>query len=321
MRSGFLLTLVAVIAACADTPSAPRSADADADRVGVQATDASDMAAREATSVQFGRFALHVPKNVNKVQGVLVALGGPNTQGFAIGGIRFGPPDPAVEASLQTLGDMFRELAVQRGLAILGTSYAGPMALPDGPASDAIILDGIAEAAAITGRADLVDAPILMYGMSGGAPEAAGFTRRNPERVSALALKVPGPFAPMSGAALDIPGLMVLAELDAFVDNTVLTATFEAQRAAGGAWANALEPGVVHHSLSPAQRDFTVAWMKAILPFQRTQGAGRPAHAGWLGDPATGEIAPSATYAGDRDVASWFPTRPLAEQWAAFVGF
>ena len=318
MRSMLLLSLVAAIAACADTPSAPQATDAD---TGVQATEASDLAAREATSVQFGRFAVHVPKNVNHVKGVLVALGGPNTQGFAIGGIPFGPPDPAVEASLQTLGEMYRDLAAQRGLAILGTSYFGPTALPDDPASDAIILDGIAQAAAVTGRTDLLDAPILMYGMSGGGPEAVGFTRRNPERVSALVLKVPAAFAPLSGAALDIPGLMILAELDAFIDNTALTASFEAQRAAGAAWANALEPGVIHHSLSPAQRDFTVAWMKAILPFQAGEGGGRPVHSGWLGDPATGEIAPYATFGGDRDAASWFPTRPLAVQWAAFVGF
>ena len=278
------------------------------------------LSAQRATDVQFGDFALHVPANVNHVRGILVALGGPNTRGFAAG-TPFGAP-PAVEAALQELGAMFRDLAAERGLAILGSGRFGPTAYPNEPASDQLLLDGIVQAANLTDRPDLLDAPLLVYGISSGAPEATGFTQRNPERVAALFLKVPLSAGPLTGQALHVPAYMVLAEIDAFVDNAMLSATFEGHRAAGAPWAMALERGVPHHSLSPAQRELTVDWMRAILPL----GTAGPFHqnppqVGWLGDPATGQVAPIQMFAGDRSAASWFPTRPLAAEWAEFIGF
>lgn len=311
-RPVFAAMCAAALAACSDM-TAPET----------PALNVSDAAANAshttATNIQFGDFALHVPANVNHVRGILVALGGPDTRGFAFG-TPFGAP-PAVEASLQELGAMFRDLAAERGLAILGSARRGRTAYPNEPASDQLLLDGIAQAATLTGRAELLNAPLLLYGMSGGGPEATGFTQRNPERVAALFLKVPQTAGPLTGQALRVPAYMVLAELDAFVDNTMLTATFKAHRAAGAPWAMALEPGVPHHSLSPAQRELTVDWMRAILPlgnagpFRQTSP-----QVGWLGDPATGQIAPARTFAGDQSAASWFPTRALAIQWAAFIG-
>jgi dienelactone hydrolase len=278
----------------------------------------AQLSAQEATNIQFGDFALHVPANVHHVRGILVALGGPNTRGFALG-TPFGAPLPATEASLQELGAMFRNLAAERGLAILGSGRSG---YPNNPATDQLLLEAIAQAATLTGRPDLLNAPLLLYGLSGGGPEAWGFTQRNPERAAALFLRVPASAGPLTGEALRVPAYMVLGELDVNVDNTMLSATFEAHRAAGAPWAMAVEPGVPHFVLTPAQRELTVDWMRAILPlgsagpFRQTSP-----QVGWLGDPATGQIAPARTFAGDRSVASWFPTRPLAVQWAAFIGW
>jgi pimeloyl-ACP methyl ester carboxylesterase len=320
--SRLLLTVAcsAAIAACGDL-TAPDSAPGNSPASPpVHYSDMPSVSPQQATNIQFGDFALHVPANVNHVRGILVALGGPNTQGFALG-TPFGTPLPTLEASLQELGAMFRDLAAERGLAILGSSRFGPWRYPDEPASDQLLLDAIAQAASLTGRSELLGAPLLLYGISGGGPEASGFTQRNPERVTALFLKVPLTAGPLTGEALRVPAYMVLAELEAFVDNTMLTATFRAHRSAGAPWAMALEPGVPHHSLSPAQREVTVDWMRAILPlgnagpFRQTSP-----QVGWLGDPATGQVAPTRTFAGDRSSASWFPTRPLAVQWAAFIG-
>jgi hypothetical protein len=295
----------AAVTACSDTttPAAP-------------AFDARGAVHAAGTDIQFGDFALHLPANVNHVRGILLALGGPDTRGFAVGS-PFGAPPPT-EAALQDLGAMFRDLAAERGLAVIGSRRFGPGAYPNTPASDQLLLAGIAEAASLTGRADLLGAPILVYGIAGGAPQATGFTQRNPERIAGLFLKVPVTAGPLTGRALQVPAYVVLAELDAFVNNTMLRATFESHRAAGAPWAMALERGVPHHSLSPAQRELTVAWMRAILPLTNA-GPFRQAQVGWLGDPSTGQIASVAAFAGDRSVASWFPTRPLAVQWAAFT--
>ncbi|MDQ3082888.1 MAG: carboxypeptidase-like regulatory domain-containing protein, partial [Gemmatimonadota bacterium] len=97
---------------------------------------------------EFGDFALYVPATVDTTRGIILALGGPNTKGFA-NGKPFGAPIPAVEASLQALGQQFRALASARGLAVLGTSRS---AMANGAASDQVLLDGIATAAAMSGR-------------------------------------------------------------------------------------------------------------------------------------------------------------------------
>jgi hypothetical protein len=312
-RPVFAALCVAALAACADltAPDTP-------------ALNVSDVAPNawqsRGTDIQFGDFALHIPANVNHVRGILLAVGGPDTRGFAAG-TPFGAPLPAVEAALQELGAMFRDLAAERGLAILGSGRFGPTAYPNEPASDQLLLEAIAQAATLTGRTDLLDAPLLLYGISGGGPEATGFTQRNPERVTALFLKAPLTAGPLTGQALHVPAYMVLAEFDAFVDNTMLSATFQAHRSAGAPWAMAMEPAVPHHSVSSAHRELTVDWMRAVLPLG-TAGPFRhnSPQVGWLGDPATGQIAPARTFAGDQSAASWFPTRPLAAQWAAFIG-
>lgn len=275
--------------------------------------------AHEATTITFGDFALHVPANVHQVRGILLALGGPNTQGFAAG-TPFGAP-PFLEPLLQDLGVRFRDLAAERGLAILGSSRFAQSAFPNSPASDQAILAAIAEAASLTGRDELAGAPILIYGISGGGPEAIGFTQRNPERVQGVFLKVPAPAGPLTGDALHVPGHMVLAENDVLVPNPVLQGIFTAHRAVGAPWGISIEPGVGHLSLSEAQRDLTIDWMRAILPLGNAGPfRGTSPQVGFLGDPATGEIAPVRAFAGNPSAASWFPTRPLAVQWAAFTG-
>ena len=267
----------------------------------------------------FENFSVHVPKTVSRVQGVLIALGGPNTRGFA-SDIPFGAPVPAAEAALKTMGQELRSLAASRKLAIVGTSLA---AMANGTASDQLIRLAVEKAAALSGRPELTSAPFLLYGISGGGRQASGFMARNPERVAGLFVKAPASIEPIStGPALGVPTYVVLAELDAFVNNASLRASFEANRRAGGLWALAMEPGVVHHSLSPAQTRLIINWMSEVLAGRLPAEGGPPLEMlesnGWLGDPVTGEVAPSREYTGDRSSTSWLPSEPRAREWKTF---
>ena len=132
--------------------------------------------------VEFGTFALYVPAEVGRVRGVILGLGGPDTRGFATGN-PMGSPNPPLEESEQMLGEQFRTLASDYDLAILGTSERG---LPDATATDQRLLGALETAAIASGRPELREAPLLIYGISGGAPEAFGLTLRRPERVPAL---------------------------------------------------------------------------------------------------------------------------------------
>lgn len=272
---------------------------------------------------EFGDYALYVPACVRTTRAVLLALGGPDTRAFVTGKV-FGAPNPELEASLQVLGEEFRNLAATQRLAILGQT-GRLAALPNSPASDELLLDAIRIGAALSGHPELPSAPMIIWAVSGGAPQASGFTARNPERVAGLFLKVPLRVTALtSEIQRRVPTYMALAELDAFVDNAANTASFEANRRAGALWALAMEPGVIHHLLSPVQRQVTINWMRTILklrvpatPFAPLRKIGEKS--GWLGDRATGEAWRWAEYPGDRRLASWLPSPETAEQWEELV--
>lgn len=269
---------------------------------------------------EFEDFALYVPARVSAARGILLALGGPDTRAFVSGG-PFGAPNPELEASLQILGQELRTLAEDHGLAILGTSQA---AMTNTPESDELIMKAIHDAAIKSGRPELASAPLFLYGISGGTLQASGFTARNPGRVGALFLKVPGPPESLSSAeALAVPTYMVLAERESIADNRAVIAAFAANRRAGALWALAIEPGVAHHSLKPSHRAVTINWMRTIVELRIGASSGDPLQAiaessGWLGNPLIG-VESWANYTGDRRSASWFPSQATAEEWKAFV--
>jgi hypothetical protein len=273
---------------------------------------------------EFGDFVLYVPSDVPTVRGILLTLGGPDTRGFVWEG-GFGAPTAELEASLHILGQELRTLTADHGLAMLGTSRHGQGALPNQPWSDEIIFKAIGEAARISGRRELVSAPIFAYGISGGTAQAAGFTARNPGRVGALLLKAPGPPERLGSVeALAVPTYMILAEHDAIADSEAVMAAFESNRRAGGLWGVAIEPGVPHHSLTPGHRALTVNWLRAIVEQRLGAAVQDPLRevaesSGWLGHPDTG-ISDWTGYAGDRKAASWFPSQATAEEWWEFTG-
>jgi dienelactone hydrolase len=274
--------------------------------------------------LELGDFALLVPAHVPTVRGILLALGGPETRAFLTDG-EFGAPKPELEASLHVLGQELRALAAEQGLAMLGTTRQGPDELPNQSQTDELIFAAILETARISGRSELAAAPIFVYGISGGTPQAIGFAARNPERVGALLLKSPGPPERLSShEALAVPTYLVLAEHEVNADNQEVIAVFESNRRAGGLWAVALEPGVPHHSLRPSHRALTVNWLRAIVELRlgvSEQDPLRdvPESAGWLGHPDYG-VADWAGYPGERRAASWFPSRATAEEWWEFAG-
>jgi hypothetical protein len=280
----------------------------------------------EAEVYDSGDAALFVPEGVQQPRAVLIALGGPNTRAFVTGEPAApGAPAP-LEAALQALGRSFQELAAEQGLALLVFPTAARVPMPNGAASDQRIRDALAAAAEASGRPGLTSVPILMWGASGGAPQAAGFTSRHPDEVVGLFLKVPPPelTSLTDPAQRAVPTYVVLAGEEALFDNADLVAAFQENRGNGGLWSLAVEPGVVHFSLSPTQHEATLAWLETVLS-QRLQDGSGPLRtieeqAGWLGDNATGEVAMWSDYGGDPMSASWFPTAEVARQWQSLVG-
>ncbi|MEO5825431.1 MAG: hypothetical protein ABIR59_06050 [Gemmatimonadales bacterium] len=314
----FILGLLFAAAACNDTagPTGDTS-------VGSSSLQTGSAVASAAGGVvyQLGDFALYVPAAADGPRAVLVALGGPNTRAIATGE-PFGAPFPPVEAALQVMGASLRALADQQRIAILGTALA---AMPDGVGSDQQIVNAIAAGAAASGHPGLSTAPLLLFGLSGGGPEASGLAARHPDRVAGLLLKAPLEVAVLSTEAQrGVPTFMALAEFDVFVDNAALGRAFAANRAGGALWAMATEPGVPHFSFSPTLRTATLAWLGSVIDRRVAGSSSRLRTAveqsGWLGDQLTGKASPWGAFSGDRSAASWFPTRGAAEQWQVLMG-
>ncbi|HMB61416.1 MAG TPA: hypothetical protein VKN35_16000, partial [Xanthomonadales bacterium] len=277
-----------------------------------------------AETFETGNFVIYLPPDVPAVRGILLALGGPDTRAFVAKG-SFGAPAPELEASLHILGQELRALAAEQQLAIMGTSLHGLAPLPNEPQTDALIFTAIAEGAELSGHRELTDTPIFLYGISGGAQQAAGFTTRNPGRVAALILKAPETLVSLSSAkALAVPTYLILGQCDAIADNNALVAAFESNRRAGGLWALAVQADVPHHSLTQSQRAITVHWLRTLaklrlgaLPQDALPVI--PESSGWLGHSEMG-VSSWADYPGDRKAASWFASQATAEEWWKFAG-
>ena len=280
-----------------------------------------DIVLTEIDVFELDDFALFVPAVAEVPRGVLLILGGSNTKSFATRE-PFGAATAETEVALQSLRFSLWAMAANQQFAILGTSLAG---LANGPASDRLVLDALRAGEQASRRPGLSALPMMVYGMSEGAAQASGFSARQPDRVAGVFLKTPlGIGTATGGVPLKVPTFMVLAELDALVDNAAVTEAFEAGREASALWGLGVENNVSHQSLSPAQRLLTLTWMDNVLDVRLAASPSGPLRdlsesAGWLGNPATGDVSSWIDYPGDKASASWLPSQAAAERWQSFV--
>lgn len=192
-------------------------------------------------------FAVYLPPAGSAVRGVILGLGGQDTRGFATG--VFDSPNPLINESQRLTRQGFLGLANTHGLAITGS-----VPLTDGSASDARVLAALDAVALASDRPELAQAPLVIRGISSGAPESYGFTLRQPDRVVGFAVIIAADLSLVTSAAAQrLPGYVLLAELDAVVDNEALTSFFVANRAQGALWSFAVEPGLHTRRLRPGR--------------------------------------------------------------------
>lgn len=271
--------------------------------------------------ITFPQYAVFAPAGTDTVRGVIVALGGPRTSGF-VTGLPVGAPNPDAEAASQLLGQLLRTLARDSGLAMLGTTEQG---LPDAAATDAALLQALATAASASGRPELTSVPVIMLGISGGGREAWGFTMRNASRVAGMILRTPAQWSAVATPeARQVPAMILLAQYDSVTGTTAQTQVFEANRALRAIWGLALEPNTVHYQQTEEVRTAMLGWIAAITGLRLPAPPGGAPRAlseeqGWLGNRATYEVAPFASYAGDPLTASWLPSGTVGADWQALV--
>lgn len=265
-----------------------------------------------------GAEAAYVPAGAGPLRSVIIVLGGPNTRGF-VTGERIAPADnPDLEQSLQQLGANLRALATSSRAVLLGSST---IAMPNSAGSDDALFAAIGSFATLSGHAELANAPVLLFGLSAGCPEASGLVSRNPQRAIGVLVRVPTSVTDVTApAALAVPTFVMQAELDEVVDNAAVRTTYAANRSRGGLWALAIEPGVGHRVATNRGNSTVTGWISMALALRVPATPGDPLvglaeQSGWLGNTSTLEIAAWADYVGDRTAASWLLSQAAATAW------
>ena len=266
---------------------------------------------------QSGAFDIYVPADVGPLRGVIVSLGGGvTTSGFVTGGNLEGNGE--LERSLQALGGDLRALARSAHVALFGTRTRN---MQNSAESDSDILAALASFATLSGHAELSGAPFLTFGLDAGSLESAGLALRHPDRAIGVLMRVPTDVPALSAPeALAIPMFVMLAEIDEPAVNSAVQSTFLENRARGGLWSLAIEPGVAHAVATDRGNAANIGWIATALALRLPAIPGNPLIAlaeptGWLGNQSTRDIAPWADYQGDRAAASWLLSQSAALTW------
>ena len=169
--------------------------------------------------------------------------------------------------------------------------------------------------------------PFFINGYSWGGQFGYHFTKWIPERVLGFITQKGGYHdSTDAGGAMEVPGLMFVAENDLpyRIDN--LTGIFLDHRPLGAKWMLAMEQGVGHTQVTdyPFLDSFfnTVADLRlpdSMDVFQPVTLNPLPDSMGWLGDQTSWTIGAWDCYDGAVDSSSWFPTREVGELWQNFV--
>ena len=232
--------------------------------------------------------------------------------------------DEFIDTHLRQLESMFKQLAEEHDLALLGARLDN-MRMTSG-IGDAV-LTALDEFANMSGHPELAQAPIFFWGYSWGGQFSYHFTAWKPERVIGFITVKGGRHNTTDpGAAKFVPGYLFIGEADlsSRVDN--LTRIFEENRANGALWTLAVEPGTGHEDVRDYDllRNYITTVIERRLP--ETITPGQPVtlksideSSGWLGHLQTFVVGKDECYDQGKRQASWLPSEVIAQDWQAFA--
>jgi len=254
------------------------------------------------------QFRLWLPDNIDDPEAILIVAGSYNSNGLGL-----------------ILSKGWQEYAIKENLALLsfnlksqatGKYYADAT----GGSGEALLKS----LEAILDKHDLQKLntlPFLSRGYSAGGVFSYYFSVFLPERVIAYA-NIRGTINNKTLINRNIPGLMIMGELDAASRNDNVMHTVLENRMDGGALCFALEPGMDHFgelfdSDELIKQFFSIA-LKKRLVHGSTQLKFITESSGWLGDNATKEYFEFDTYPNSKSSASWLINENFAISWHYF---
>lgn len=184
------------------------------------------------------------------------------------------------------------------------------------------VLQLVERFAADSGHKEVANAPMLFWGFSASASFGTTFAALHPERTIGFVRYHTHRRGLITSvdAIKSIPALFVAGGKDDVAGVEDAEAFWRAGQEVGAPWTFAVEPLAPHYpsDIAPTARDLTVPWIAAVLKLRVGQQGNLVSVTntnGWLGDPRTFDIFPSAAFAGERKGATWLPDSDVARGW------
>jgi dienelactone hydrolase len=265
-------------------------------------------------------FRLWFPKNVSRLQAVVLLMPGSNGDGR-----------PAVE------NPIWQEFATDHNLALVGCRFTDKphdqsfieqyVNVSEG--SGQALIDGLAEFAGRSGHPELATAPLLLWGMSAGGQFNYEFVAWKPERVVAFVVNKGGIYysALVSPAARSVPGLFFVGGKDLEFRTNTIVGLFAVNRRAGALWALAEEPSAGHEV--GQSRDMALMFFEDVLPLRLPQRILNgdetmtlrpiPEESGFIGDLKGKTYQKQGKSNAPNYPTAWLPTERTARAWQMLI--
>ena len=241
----------------------------------------------------------------------------------------------------------WQALAKKHGCALLSPSYEQPqnadcqMWCDPRNGSAAAFDKAIKDLGKMSGHPELADAPLALWGHSGGGHWCGGMVMTQPERIAAAWLRSGVPMFEanpdrtgikphsLPDAALQVPmmcnpgtkeGVTVKDGRFAGVWPSNL-AFFNKVRASGGLLGVAIDPLTAHECGN--SRYMAIPWLDKCLELRLPEQPGEALktisqETAWLAEPTGTTAVPAATFDGDPLTMSWLPDESIAKAWMQF---
>lgn len=242
---------------------------------------------------------LFLPSKVSRVRAVVVMIGWSD---FSI------DSDPQWRKLSETLQLGLLYGRMNRIEVGLNNRYGEGVGSADRGGADGVVVL-LQRLARESGHPELVAAPLLFSGPFGVGPTfAASYPQRTIGFVT-MQSTLRREFVPLS----QVPALIF-----AWGENKPTQEFWTDGRAAGAPWTLALVEQI------DTQANYLIfSWVKAVLR-QRLQGGSTLRRvmdaSSWMGNIATGEVAPYSTFTGPKRQASWLPDEATARVWQTVLG-
>jgi poly(3-hydroxybutyrate) depolymerase len=309
MRAGGFRTAVLVVAWFILTIAVTQSVNAQ-DAVTI------DYAKVPGKNYDKAEFRLWFPKNVKRLQAVVLLMPGSNGDGR-----------PSVEDLT------WQEFATKHNLALVGCRFTDKphdnhfieqyVNVSEG--SGQALIDALVELAEHSDHPELATAPLLLWGMSAGGQFNYEFVAWKPERVVAFVVNKGGIYysALVSQAARSVPGLLFVGGKDMEFRTNTIAGLFAVNRRGKALWALAEEPNAGH--VVGRSRDMALMFFEDVLPLRLSNGdeptalRSIPEKSGFIGDLKAKTFQKQGNANVPNYPTAWLPTERTARAWQMLV--